>query len=87
MIASLQGINVLVFTAGIGENTPLLRQRVCDCFSFLGIQIDAKKNEKPPLEDCDIARKDSKIRVLIIHTQEAFEIARECWRLVKKAYS
>ena len=33
-------------------------------------------------EDCDISQKNSKIRVLIIHTQEAFEIARECWRIV-----
>jgi len=84
MIASLQGINVLVFTAGIGENTPLLRKKVCDRFSFLGIELDAKKNDAPPPEDCDIAHKNSKIRVLIIHTQEAFEIARECWRLVKE---
>ncbi len=82
MIASLEGMNVLVFTAGIGENTPLLRQKVCERFAFLNLSIDAKKNESPPPEDCDISHKDSKIRVLIIHTQEAFEIARECWRIV-----
>jgi acetate kinase len=85
MIASLSGMNALVFTAGIGENTSHLRQRVCDRFAFMGVQIDAKKNENPPHDDCDIAQKDSKIRVLIIHTQEAFEIARECWRIIKHA--
>jgi len=82
MIASLDGMNVLVFTAGIGENTPLLRKRVCDKLSFMDLSIDAKKNDSPPPDDCDIAQKDSKVRVLIIHTQEAFEIARECWRIV-----
>jgi acetate kinase len=84
MIASLKGMNVLIFTAGIGENTPLLRQRICDRFAFLGIRSNARMNKKPPPEDCDIAKKSSKIRVLIIHTQEAFEIARECWRLIHK---
>lgn len=82
MVASLEGMDVLVFTAGIGENTPLLRQRVCERLSFLGIQIDAKKNENPPPVDCDVSQKSSKIRVLIIHTQEAFEIAREVARII-----
>jgi len=83
MIASLEGLDVLVFTAGIGENTPLLRQRVCERLAFLDLKIDTKKNENAPREDCDIAQKNSRIRVLIIHTQEAFEIARECWRILK----
>jgi acetate kinase len=83
MIASLQGIETLVFTAGIGENTPLLRRKTCERFAFTGIQLDDTRNETPPKEDCDIARKSSAVRVLLIHTQEAFEIACECWRLTQ----
>jgi acetate kinase len=84
MIAALEGLDVLVFTAGIGENTPLLRQRVSERLSFMGVKIDDQKNEAPPPEDCDISHRDSRVRVLIIHTQEAFEIARECWRILGK---
>jgi acetate kinase len=85
MIASLSGLDALVFTAGIGENTPILRKKVCEHFSFLGIELDDEKNDRTFGVDCDIAKKKSKIRVLAIHTQEAFEIARECWRIVKQS--
>ncbi|HSW87024.1 MAG TPA: acetate kinase [Rhabdochlamydiaceae bacterium] len=80
MIASLQGIDVLIFTAGIGENTPLIREKVCETFSFLGLKLDKKKNIASSSEDREISTADSKIQVLVIHTQEAFEIARECWK-------
>lgn len=78
MIASLQGIDVLVFTAGIGENAVLLRKRVCANFSFLGLTLDPKKNEIGHEEDCILSASDSKVKILLIHTQEALEIAREC---------
>jgi acetate kinase len=77
MIASLGGIDTLVFTAGIGENTPLIRQRVCDQLSFLGINLT--KQGSQPREDAILSSASSKVNVLVIHTREAFEIARECW--------
>lgn len=80
MIASLNGMDVLVFTAGIGENAPLVRKQICNTFSFLGVRLDEKKNGMPTLEDCVLSLADSKVKVLLIHTQEAFEIARECWK-------
>lgn len=84
MIASLQGLDALIFTAGIGENAPLVRERVCDTFSFLGIQLDKQKNQQNPKEDLELTTLDSNIKVFVIHTQESFEIARECWKNLEK---
>jgi acetate kinase len=80
MVASLGGLDALVFTAGIGENTPEIRQAACEAFEFLGIKIDLSKNTRNP-QDEDIAKTDSAVRVLVIHTQEDWQIARECWEL------
>lgn len=80
MIASLEGLDTLIFTAGIGENVPLVRAKVAKAFSFLGLTLDPKKNETPIASDTEISANDSKIKVLVIHTQEGLEIARECWR-------
>ncbi|MCP6760355.1 MAG: acetate kinase [Fischerella sp. CENA71] len=80
MLASLDGLDALVFTAGVGENSPAIRQAACDAFKFLGLKLDPKKNINSPL-DQDIATPDSAVRVLTIHTQEDWAIATECWRL------
>jgi len=81
MLASLGGVDALVFTAGIGENAPLVRERACANFSFLGLRIDNEKNALSPV-DQDIAAADSKVRVLVIHTEEDLEIAGECLKLI-----
>ena len=81
MIASLQGVDLLVFTAGIGENAPFIREKVCEAFSFLGIKLDKDKNQRGSVEDLDLSAQDSTVGVLLIHTKEAFEIARECWNI------
>jgi len=80
MIAALKGLDVLIFTAGIGENAPLIRERVCDNFSFLEMELDKIKNEKISSEDRELSTEKSKIKALLIHTQEAFQIACECWK-------
>jgi len=80
MLASLGGLDVLVFTAGIGENCPPLRARVADTFAFLGLEIDAARNEQSPA-DQDIATPNSPIRVLVVRTQEEWEIAKESYRV------
>ncbi|MEM7726255.1 MAG: acetate kinase [Cyanobacteria bacterium P01_A01_bin.45] len=81
MVASLGGLDVLVFTAGVGENSAIIRQKVCENWQFLGLQLDNKKNNSHP-QDTDIAQTDSKVRVLVIQTQEDWAIAQECWRLL-----
>ena len=78
MIATLGGIDALVFTGGIGENALTLRQQVCDSLGFLGIHLSKHQSNGP--EDHILSSSDSKVKVLLIHTQEAFEIARECWQ-------
>jgi acetate kinase len=80
MIASLGGMDALVFTAGIGENSPELRAAACANFAFLGLKLDAAKNI-PYSADQDISLPGSTVRVLLIRAQEDWAIARDCWRL------
>jgi acetate kinase len=80
MAASLSGIDVLVFSAGIGENSPDIRLKTCASLAFLGIELNdsANASAKP---DIDISPPDSRVRVLVIRAQEDWSIARECLRL------
>ncbi|HEY9851830.1 MAG TPA: acetate kinase [Leptolyngbyaceae cyanobacterium] len=82
MLASLGGLDALIFTAGIGENSADIRAATCEAFDFLGLKLDLAKNLRSPRDE-DIATADSKVRVLVIHTQEDWAIARECWQLSK----
>lgn len=74
MVASLNGLDVLVFTAGVGENKAALRSKVCEGLSYLGLQLDETKNETKPV-DQNIAADDSPVQILVIHTQEDWAIA------------
>ena len=80
MLASLGGLDALIFTAGVGENSAVVRAAACEAFGFIGLKLDGDKNQHSPL-DRDIAAVDSAVRILVIHTQEDWEIARECWKL------
>jgi acetate kinase len=80
MLASLGGLDALAFTAGIGEHAASVRAAACEAFAFLGLKLDLDKNAQSRA-DWDIAAPDSTVRVLVIRTQEDWEIARECWKL------
>jgi acetate kinase len=80
MLASLGGLDALAFTAGVGEHAASVRAAACEAFAFLGLKLDLEKNAQSRL-DWDIAAPDSTVRVLVIHAQEDWEIARECWKL------
>ncbi|MEG4031426.1 MULTISPECIES: acetate kinase [unclassified Microcoleus] len=80
MLASLGGLDALIFTAGVGENSAVVRAATCEPFGFIGLKLDEDKNQHSPV-DRDIAVVDSAVRILVIHTQEDWEIARECWKL------
>ena len=82
MLATLGGIDALVFTGGVGENQPDVRAAACEAFEFLGLKLDLEKNAQSPA-DQDIAAADSTARVVIVHTQEDWAIAKECWKLTK----
>src|ERR1700722_14611425 len=80
LIAALNGIDVLVFTAGIGENSAEVRAAACVNLGFLGLAMDSAKNLSSPMES-DIAASSSTVRVLVLAAQEDWAIARECWKL------
>jgi acetate kinase len=80
MLASLGEIDVLVFTGGIGENSPEVRASACQAFGCLQVRLDAEKNAGP-LVDRDIASRESAVRVLVVRAQEEWAIAQECWKL------
>lgn len=79
MLATLGSMDVLTFTGGIGEHDALVRARACAAFGFLNLKLDLEKNAISPA-DTDIATPDSAVRVLIVHTEEDWEIAKECWQ-------
>ncbi|UFP92643.1 acetate kinase [Gloeobacter morelensis] len=83
MAANLGGLDALVFTAGVGENAAPVRAGACEGLEFLGIAIDHHKNNDRP-KDTDIATAAAAVRVLVIHTQEDWAIARECWQHLRR---
>ncbi len=82
MLATLGGVDALVFTAGVGEHAASIRAAACETFGFLSLTLDPQKNAQSPA-DQDISTADSAVRVLVIQTQEDWMIAQECWRLKK----
>ncbi|HKL44107.1 MAG TPA: acetate kinase [Candidatus Absconditabacterales bacterium] len=80
-IALIGGLDILVFTAGVGEKSPIVRQKIIDRLGYLGINLDEKQNDKKS-EETIISKKDSKIRALIIPTQEELMMAKDTYTLV-----
>jgi len=86
MAATLDGVDALVFTAGVGERAVEIRKRVCENLNYLGLELDRRANEtcKP---DADIATRASTARILVIATREDLTIMRETRRLIGSAIS
>jgi acetate kinase len=84
MIAAIGGMDALVFTGGIGENSAEVRSAVCLNFAFLGLHLDASKN-KTARGDSEISSQDSSVRVFVLEAQEDWMIAKECWKLTNLA--
>ena len=78
---SMGGIDVLTFTAGVGEKGPMSRRQICDYLRFLGVQIDYEKNEIRN-QEIEISASDSKVRIFVVPTNEELMIARETKKLV-----
>lgn len=81
-IAEMGGVDALVFTAGIGENAPEIRAAITDAFNFMGIKIDAERNNVRGKETV-ISTDDSTAKVLLVPTDEELMIARDVERLSK----
>lgn len=79
LVAVLEGVDGLVFTAGIGENSPEIRKRICQACSWLGIELDSEANRK---NHARISSSESKVSVWVIPTNEEFMIARHTGALL-----
>jgi acetate kinase len=80
LVVTLGGLDALVFTGGIGENSSWLREEVCKGLECVGVRLDCRRNgDVQP--DADVAAADSPVRVLVIHTREDLMIAREARRM------
>ncbi len=82
--AALNGLDVITFTAGVGENGPLTRQAICDYLGFMGVKLDAEKNNTRGKEIC-ISTPDSKVQVWVVPTNEELMIAQDTAELVNAA--
>lgn len=82
-VAAMNGVDVIAFTGGIGENDPELREYVCENLSFLGVKIDSDKNKLRGSE-VKISTDESKVAVYVIPTNEELAIARDTLSLTSK---
>ena len=83
-IAEMNGVDAIVFTAGIGENDRALRARVCKEMSFLGIEMDEERNATCPRgEIADVSAAGAKVKTFVIPTNEEYMIALDTLRLAK----
>jgi acetate kinase len=83
LVAILNGVDAIAFTAGVGENAANIRASACENFSYMGLKLDLEKNSSHPKNQV-ISTADSAVKVLVIHTQENWAIAQECWEILQK---
>ena len=82
---ALNGADAIVFTAGIGENRVELRAAICANLDQLGIVLDAEKNTATRAAEAVISTANSKVKVMVIPTNEELVVAREAKRLLEKS--
>ncbi|MBU3840580.1 MAG: acetate kinase [Candidatus Ruminococcus intestinipullorum] len=81
-VAAMNGVDDVVFTAGIGENSCLIREMICKYLGYLGFEFDAEQNNKLQGIEGEISKEGSKVRVFVIPTNEELAIARETLALL-----
>ncbi|MGE7052726.1 acetate/propionate family kinase, partial [Paenibacillus glucanolyticus] len=81
--AAMNGVDVIVFTAGVGENSIVLRQRVLEQLTYLGVELDEELNSIRSGEPRRISTANSKVEVLVVPTNEELVIARDTHRIVQ----
>ena len=82
--AAMGGVDAIVFTAGVGENQTDLREEACKNLEYLGIKINKEVNDKVRGEEAIISTDDSKVKVVVVPTDEEIVIARDTMELVSK---
>lgn len=83
--AAMEGMDILLFTGGIGENVPEIRKNVCNGLQFMGVKLDDEKNNKVFGDEAIISAEDSKVKVLVVPTDEEFMIASDTADIVMKS--
>lgn len=81
-IASMNGVDLIAFTAGIGENDDKIRAAIMENFKYIGVSIDAEKNAATHGDEVEIQSADSKVKVVVIPTNEELTIARETLEII-----
>ena len=81
--AVLNGVDLIVFTGGIGENNSIVREMVCNGLEYLGVDFDSNINQQARGVDRTLSKADSKVRVMTITTDEELVIATDTMKLVK----
>ncbi len=82
--AAMGGVDALIFTAGVGENSPLVRSQTCDDLSFIGIRLNPEKNEGVHGTEVDISSDSASVKTLVIPTNEELMIARDTLRIISE---
>jgi acetate kinase len=82
--AALNGLDAIIFTAGVGENDAATRLRICSAMNYLGLQInkDLNKERAPGIKEINTV--DSPVKILIVPTNEELEIVKQCYHLLAK---
>ncbi len=80
-VAAMGGLDALVFTAGVGENNDVLREKICEGLDWMGIKIDHEK-DKGKRTECEVSAADSRVKIFVIPTNEELAIARDTLALV-----
>ena len=75
--AAMGGLDCIVFTGGIGENSKRTRAEVCSGLEFLGVRLDTEKNNNSGRDDAVISADDSRVKICLVYTNEELMIARE----------
>ncbi|WP_295767448.1 acetate kinase [uncultured Mucilaginibacter sp.] len=82
--AVLNGLDAIIFTAGVGENDALIRELICTDLEYLGIELDTPVNSTRAKGIREISTANSKVKILIVPTNEELEIAQQCYEIVNK---
>ncbi len=80
--AAMCGVDLIVFSGGIGENSPMIRESICGCLEFMGLEFDYKKNEGLKSQEAVISKPGSKVTVMVVPTNEELIIAEDTVRIV-----
>ena len=83
-VAVMNGVDDIVFTAGIGENDDIVREQVCSYLGYLGIEFNTELNKGLRGKETELSMPESKVKVFVIPTNEELAIAREPLELVRK---